>query len=122
MYSAALYTCVGLLYIFHNVMGHVICFIKINKQFIHSRPPSSSLQLATALDWFATVFAHTASFGDGCQVAPDGDRIEPKIEPISEEIKYKLFHFMIEEGDLAVADGDALTRIQVRDIPWRALL
>ncbi len=60
------------------------------------------------------MFSHTASFGDGCQVAPDGDRIEPKIEPISEEIKYKLFHFMIEEGDLAVADGDALTRIQVR--------
>ncbi len=70
-------------------------------------------QITTALDWFLTVFTHTASFGDSCREAPDGELIQPKIEPISEEIKYKMFHFMIDEGDLNIVDGDTLTRIQV---------
>ncbi len=59
------------------------------------------------------MFTHTASFGDGCREAPGGEIIQPKIEPISEKIKYKMFHFMVDEGDLTIADGDALTRIQV---------
>ena len=71
------------------------------------------LQLLAALDWFFTGFLHTASYGDGFREAPDAELILPKIEPIAEEIKYKLLDVVIEEGDITLMDRDILTRIQV---------
>ena len=73
----------------------------------------SPLQLLSALDWFFTGFIHTASYGDGFREAPDAELIIPLIEPISEEIKYKLLDVVIEEGDITLMDRDILTRIQV---------
>lgn len=65
-----------------------------------------------ALDWFFTVFIHTSSLGDGLEAAPDGDVIAPKVEPISEEIKYRLFTLSIAEADVHICEGDGIIQLQ----------
>lgn len=75
----------------------VICFIS---------------QLLIAGDWFYTTFVHTISLGDGLVVAPDGEMICPRVEPISEEIKYRLFDLEIAEADVYIYDVGNLTRLQ----------
>ena len=70
-------------------------------------------QLLQVVDWFHTAFIHTASHGDGFVEAPNVELIEPKVEPLSEEIKYRLFDLNILEADIHLVEGDAITRIQV---------
>ena len=65
-----------------------------------------------ALDWLYTTVIHTLSIGDGFQVAPDGELICPQAEPISEDIKYRLFNLDIAEADLHICEGDSITRLQ----------
>lgn len=45
-------------------------------------------------------------------MAPDGDLIHPRAEPISEEIKYRLFNLEIAEADVHVCEGGNMTRLQ----------
>ena len=52
------------------------------------------------------------SFGDGFEVAPDGEVICPRVEPISEEIKYRLFDLDIAEADVYISEAGDLTRLQ----------
>ena len=74
-------------------------------------------QLLQAADWFYTAFIHIASYGDGFIEAPDAELIEPKVEPLSEKIKYLLFNLNILEADVHLLEGDSITRIQVGLIP-----
>lgn len=64
------------------------------------------------MDWLYTTVIHTLSIGDGLQVAPDGELICPRVEPISEDIKYRLFNLDIAEADLHICEGDSITRLQ----------
>lgn len=72
----------------------------------------SPLQLLHAMDWFLTAFVHIFAVGDGLAVAPDGELISPCVEPISEEIKYRLFQLDISEADIHVCDADSITHLQ----------
>lgn len=65
-----------------------------------------------AVDWLYTTLVHTVSLGDGLQVAPDGELIQPMVEPISEEIKYRLFNLDIAEADLHICEEGSITRVQ----------
>ncbi len=70
------------------------------------------LQLLIALDWLYTMFIHTYSVGDALQVSPNGEVNCPKTEPISEEIKYRLFQLDIAEADLHICEAETITRLQ----------
>ena len=80
--------------------------INVYKMFLYC-------QLLQAVDWFHTAFIHTASHGDGFVEAPNVELIEPKVEPLSEAIKYRLFDLSILEADIHLLEGDTITRIQV---------
>ena len=69
------------------------------------------------LDWFQLVFIHTVSHGDGFREAPGAELIQPMVDPISEEIKYRLFDLSILEADVSITEGSTLTRLQVR-VAW----
>ena len=70
------------------------------------------MQLLLALDWFFTTFIHISSQGDELQVAPNGELIQPKAEPVSEDIKYSLFSLDIAEADVHICEGDGIVRLQ----------
>ena len=66
-----------------------------------------------ALDWFYSTIIHTLSFGDAFQMAPDGELICPNAEPISEDIKYRLFNLDISGADVHLCECDgSITRLQ----------
>ncbi len=70
-------------------------------------------QLMIALEWFYTTIIHTLSLGDALQVAPDGEVICPKAEPISEDVKYRLFNLDVAGADLHLCESDgSITRLQ----------
>ena len=73
---------------------------------------ASPLQLMRALDWLFTAYVSVAAAGDALAVAPDGEVIAPRVEPISEEIKYRLFQLDICEVDVHVCEGESITRLQ----------
>lgn len=70
------------------------------------------MQLLLAVDWLYTTVIHTLCLGDGFQVAPDGELIRPKVEPVAEEIKYRLFKLDIAEADLHICEAGNITRLQ----------
>lgn len=74
-----------------------------------------SSQLLQAADWAYTAFTHAVSHGDGFNEAPGALYIEPKVEPLSELIKYRLFDLNIEEADVHFLEGSNITRVQVRE-------
>lgn len=109
-------------------MEHRACFLgyaSLKKEFIDCSFESNCVncmwilhtQLLQAADWFYTAFIHIASYGDGFIEAPDAELIEPKVEPLSEKIKYLLFNLNILEADVHLLEGDSITRIQVGLIP-----
>ena len=73
----------------------------------------TATQLLQVLDWFHTAILHTLTHGDGFQEAPNPLLIEPKVEPWSEDIKYRLFDLSISDVDLSLLEDGAITRIQV---------
>ena len=64
-------------------------------------------------DWFLTALGSILCYGDDVLKAPDPILIEPRVEPLSEMIKYKLFALAITQADVCVSDGTTLTRLQV---------
>ena len=65
------------------------------------------------VDWLYTAAIHTLSHGDGFLEAPGALVIQPKVEPLSEVIKYLLFNLRIASLDLHLNDDGTITRIQV---------
>lgn len=55
---------------------------------------------------------HTLSLGDAFEVSPNGEAICPRAEPISEEIKYRLFDLEIAEADVHVYEVGSMARLQ----------
>lgn len=45
-------------------------------------------------------------------MAPDGETICPKVDPISEDIKYRLFNLEIAEADLHISEDKSISRVQ----------
>ena len=72
----------------------------------------SPLQLLQAGDWFLTTVIHVFAIGDSLAVAPDGELICPRVEPVSEEIKYRLFQLDVSEADVHICQGSSITRLQ----------
>ena len=99
----------GLVRQVHILAGSFFVLQPLSKMF----ECSLYCQLLQVVDWFHTAFIHTASHGDGFVEAPNVELIEPKVEPLSEEIKYRLFDLSILEADIHLLEGDAITRIQV---------
>ena len=62
----------------------------------------SCTQLMQVVDWLYTAAIHTLSL------------IQPKVEPLSEVIKYLLFNLRIASLDLHLNDDGPITRIQVQ--------
>ena len=70
------------------------------------------LQLLVAVDWLYTTLIHTLSVGDGLLEAPGALLIQPKVEPVSEDIKYRLFNLDIAEADLHICEEGSIMRLQ----------
>lgn len=64
-------------------------------------------------NWLQATLQQVLSVGDTLVDAPNGQLIRPKVEPISEDIKYRLFDLSIAEGDLHITEGDRIMRLQV---------
>ena len=62
-----------------------------------------------------TAVSSIISHGDAVLLAPDPILIEPRVEPLSEVIKYKLFALTVSQADVCISDGGTLTRLQVGD-------
>ena len=65
------------------------------------------------VDWLETTVAHVLSYGDGTFKAPDPIVIEPRAEPLSELLKYKMFVLRIGGADFKVYEENSLIRLQV---------
>ena len=72
----------------------------------------SPRQLLHAADWFLTLVTQVVAIGDDLAVAPDGELIVPRVEPVSEKIKYQLFQLDVQGADLHICQGASLTRLQ----------
>lgn len=70
-------------------------------------------QLCFVAEWLYTAVGEILSPGDDLLKAPDPILIEPRVEPISEVIKYKLFALTVLPVDVFIKDSGTLTRIQV---------
>ena len=64
-------------------------------------------------EWLYTAVGEILSHGDGLLMAPDPILIEPRVEPLSEVIKYKLFALTVLQADVFIRDSGTLTRLQV---------
>ena len=71
-------------------------------------------QLVEVANWLQATLQQALSVGDTLIDAPNGQPIRPKVEPISEDIKYRLFDLTIAEGDLHLLEGERIVRLQVR--------
>ena len=72
-----------------------------------------SLQLAEAAGWLQATVQQTVGVGDSTVEAPNGQPIQPLIDPLSEDIKYLLFDLSIAEADVHLMEGESLLRVQV---------
>ncbi len=72
----------------------------------------SPRQLMVAGDWLLTTVTHVFGIGDSLAVAPDGESICPRVEPIAEEVKYRLFQLDVCEADVHVCEARTITRLQ----------
>lgn len=70
-------------------------------------------QLVEVANWLQATLHQVLSVGDTLIDAPNGELIRPKVEPISEDIKYRLFDLTIAEGDLHLLEGERIMRLQV---------
>lgn len=70
-------------------------------------------QLVEVANWLQGTLQQVLSVGDTLIDAPNGELIRPKVEPISEDIKYRLFDLTIAEGDLHLLEGERIMRLQV---------
>lgn len=72
-----------------------------------------SPQLAEAAGWLLATVQQTVGVGDSTVEAPNGQPIQPLIDPLSEDIKYFLFDLSISEADVHLMEGEGLLRLQV---------
>lgn len=63
--------------------------------------------------WLQTLLHQVVGMGDSVVQAPNRQPIQPKVEPLSEDIKYFLFDFFLSEADLHILEGDSMLRLQV---------
>lgn len=65
------------------------------------------------VDWLQTAVAHVLSYGDGIYKAPGAILIEPRAEPLSELLKYKMFALHVSGVDFNLHEENSLIRLQV---------
>ena len=73
-----------------------------------------SPQLAEAGAWLQTVVHQVVGVADTRVGAPNGVPIQPRVEPLSEDIKYFLFDLTLAEVDFIVLEGEQFLRLQVQ--------
>lgn len=72
-----------------------------------------NLQLAEVAGWLQTTIQQVVGVADARVEAPNGQPIQPRVEPLSEAIKYSLFDMSVAEVDVHLMEGDGLLRLQV---------
>ena len=65
------------------------------------------------VDWLQTAVSHVLSYGDGTFKAPGAILIEPRAEPLSELLKYKMFILHISGVDFMLHEELSMIRLQV---------
>ena len=59
------------------------------------------------MEWFESAALHALSPGDAVTVAPGAYVISPKIEPKSEEMKYKMLRINVDQISIDVYSEDS---------------
>ena len=66
------------------------------------------------LEWFESAVLHAVSPGDSTIEAPGACVIAPKVEPLAEELKYKLLNVYLSSIQLDLFSESSHLLIQVR--------
>ena len=70
-------------------------------------------QLAEAAGWLQAIVQQIVGVADTTVQAPNGQPIQPLVDPLSEDIKYFLFDLSIAQTDVHLMEGESLLRVQV---------
>lgn len=71
------------------------------------------LQLAELVSWLQATVHQVVGVADATVAAPNGHLIKPRVEPLSEDIKYLLFDLSVGEADVCLLEGGGVLRLQV---------
>ena len=66
--------------------------------------------------WLQAAAQQVVGVADSRVEAPNGVPIQPLVEPLSERIKYLLFHLTLAEVDVTLIEEDRLLKLQVRAV------